>query len=81
MSDLANLVETLERIGIPREWSKKRYLSNIDWNEVKKYEIDTKIDQTLNTQPGTSMGDMEQEDLQQQEWLVVQCLVFLVVEV
>jgi len=58
MSDLANLVETLERIGIPREWSKKRYLSNIDWNEVKKYEIDTKIDQTLNTQPGTSMGDM-----------------------
>jgi hypothetical protein len=58
MSDLANLVETLERIGIPREWSKKRYLSNIDWNEVKKYEIDTKIDQTLNTQPQTAMGDM-----------------------
>jgi len=58
MSDLANLVETLERIGIPREWSKKRYLSNIDWNEVKKYEIDTKIDQTLGTQPQTAMGDM-----------------------
>ncbi len=58
MSDLANLVETLERIGIPREWSKKRYLSNIDWNEVKKYEIDTKIDQTIGTQPQTAMGDM-----------------------
>jgi len=58
MSDLANLVETLERIGIPREWSKKKYLSNIDWNEVKKYQIDTKIDQNMGTQPDTSMGDM-----------------------
>jgi hypothetical protein len=58
MSDLANLVETLERIGIPREWSKKKYLSNIDWNEVKKYEIDTKIDQSMGTQPDTAMGDM-----------------------
>lgn len=58
MGDLANLVETLERIGIPREWSKKRYLSNIDWNEVKKYEIDTKIDQSIGTQSDTATGDM-----------------------
>ena len=47
MSELANLVETLERVGIPREYSKKKYLSQIDWQEVKKYEISSKIDTEL----------------------------------
>lgn len=47
MSDVANLVEALERIGIPREYSKKKYLSQIDWDEVKKFEISQKIDKAL----------------------------------
>jgi len=55
MSNLANLVETLERVGIPKEWSKKHYLTNIDWDEVKKYEIDTKIDKSLGTKSPDGM--------------------------
>jgi hypothetical protein len=47
MSDVANLVEALERIGIPREYSKKKYLSQIDWDEVKKFEISQKLDKAL----------------------------------
>lgn len=47
LSDLAALVQTLETIGIPREWAKKKYLTSIDWDEVKKHEIDAKIDQNL----------------------------------
>jgi len=47
MSDLANLIETLERIGIPTEYSKKRYLTNIDWDEVEKYKIDDDLDKAL----------------------------------
>lgn len=47
ISDLANLVETLERIGIPKEYSKKKYLTQIDWTEVEKYEIDEKIEKSL----------------------------------
>jgi len=47
MSDVANLVEALERIGIPREYSKKKYLSQIDWEEVKKFEISQKLDKAL----------------------------------
>ena len=43
MGDLAGLVETLERIGIPKEYSKKRYLTSVDWEEVKKYEIMIKL--------------------------------------
>ena len=47
MSELANLVETLERLGIPKEYSKKKYLPQIDWKDVDKYEIDSKIDKSL----------------------------------
>lgn len=47
MGELASLVETLERVGIPREYSKKKYLSQIDWQEVKKYEISGKIEREL----------------------------------
>jgi len=51
LTNLANLVETLERIGVPKEWSKKKYLTNIDWVEVEQFEIDSKIDKSLGTDP------------------------------
>jgi len=47
MSEFANLVETLDRIGINKAYSRKKYLSQIDWEEVKKYSIDDKIDKGL----------------------------------
>ena len=47
MNELSTLVENLERIGIPKGYSKKKYLSQIDWEEVKKYEIQDKIEKTL----------------------------------
>lgn len=48
MSEISSLIQSLEAIGIPREYAKRRYLSSIDWNEVEKYKIDQKIDETLN---------------------------------
>jgi len=53
LSNLANLVETLERIGVPKEWSKKKYLTSIDWTEVEKYEVEDKIDKELKINPET----------------------------
>ncbi len=47
MGDLIGLIENLERVGIPKEYSTKKYLSNIDWKEIKKYEINNQIDDTL----------------------------------
>ncbi|MFW9871511.1 MAG: portal protein [Candidatus Thorarchaeota archaeon] len=47
MNELISLIESLERVGIPKKYSLKKYLSNIDWNEVKKYEIDDKVDKSL----------------------------------
>ena len=47
MNELVGLIESLERIGIPKEYSKKKYLSHFDWEEVKKYDIDQKVETTL----------------------------------
>jgi len=47
MNELVGLIESLERIGVPKEYSKKKYLSHFDWEEVKKYDIDQKVDQSL----------------------------------
>lgn len=58
MGDLAGLVETLERIGIPKEYSKKHYLTSVDWEEIKKYEIDDKIDKSLGVKPPEEAGGM-----------------------
>ena len=57
LSNLANLVETLERIGVPKEWSKKKYLTSIDWEEVEKFEIDSKIEKELRTLPMGQYAD------------------------
>lgn len=54
LNDLASLVETLERIGVPKEWSKRKYLTDIDWDDVNKYEIDQKIESDLKTNPDES---------------------------
>lgn len=47
MNELVGLIESLDRIGIPKEYSKKKYLSNFDWQEIKKYDIDEKVESTL----------------------------------
>jgi hypothetical protein len=58
MTNLANLVETLERIGVPREWSKKKFLTSIDWVEVEKHMTNQKIDQELKTLGDTEMNSL-----------------------
>jgi hypothetical protein len=46
-NEIVNLIESLERIGIPKEYSKKKYLTTFDWDAVKKYEIDTNVEKAL----------------------------------
>lgn len=60
MTEVTNLIQSLESVGVPREYSKKRYLSHIDWEEVKKHNIDQKIDNTLDPSksPEGMMGGM-----------------------
>jgi hypothetical protein len=46
-NEIVNLIESLERIGVPKEYSKKKYLTTFDWDAVKKYEIDTNVEKAL----------------------------------
>jgi hypothetical protein len=60
INELTNLIESLERIGIPKEYTKRKYLAQLDWEEIKKYEIDEKvekaIDPTKETEDEYGMG-------------------------
>jgi len=58
MNELAGLVESLERLGISKEYSKKKYLTQIDWNEVKKYNISDDLDKELGTEEDEGEGGM-----------------------
>jgi len=49
MNDVVGLIENLERIGIPKEYSKRKYLTQFDWDDIKKYEIEQKVEKTLDT--------------------------------
>jgi hypothetical protein len=46
-NEIVNLIESLERIGVPKEFSKKKYLTTFDWDSVKKYEIDSNVEKAL----------------------------------
>jgi hypothetical protein len=56
MNDTINLIESMERIGIPKEWSKKKYLQDIDWNEVDNFQIDGDIEKKLGIAPPEETG-------------------------
>ena len=47
MNELVGLIESLERVGIPKEYSRKKYLSHFDWEAIKRYDIDEKVEKTL----------------------------------
>jgi hypothetical protein len=49
--DLVELIKTLEEIGIPREWSKKKYLSGVDWKEIDNFMTDQKINKEIKSGP------------------------------
>ena len=56
MSELANLVETLERIGVPKEYSRRKYLTNIDWTELEKYKVEGELDKNMGTEKDEDPG-------------------------
>lgn len=51
INDIVNLIESLERIGVPKEYSKKKFLEDIDWQEVDNYQVDADIDRKLGIAP------------------------------
>lgn len=47
VNEVTGLIEGLERVGIPKDYSKRKYLTNIDWDEVDKFETDENIKKVL----------------------------------
>ena len=61
MSDISNMIETLERLGVPKEWSREKYIPSIDWREVDKFKANNTIDKNMGAegqQEDNGMGGM-----------------------
>lgn len=56
VNDTVNLIESLERIGVPKEYSKKKFLEDFDWSEIDSYQIDQDIDKKLGIAPKEEEG-------------------------
>ena len=54
-NDSVSLIQSLEQIGVPKDWSKRRYLSNIDWDEIEKDQTENKMEKALNTDSDSSV--------------------------
>ena len=47
MNEITGLIESLDRIGIPKEYAKKKYLAHFDWDEIAKYDTAEKVDKAV----------------------------------
>lgn len=48
VEQMQRLIEALKPLGIPVSWAKKKYLPNIDWDEISRYNANEKINQETN---------------------------------
>lgn len=53
LEQLNRIMETLEGMGIPREWTKKKYLPEYDWDEIEK----TQAEEQLKKEAGVEKKD------------------------
>jgi len=44
ISDIATMVNSLKELGVPLEYSKKKFITQIDWDEVDQYKTKEKIE-------------------------------------
>jgi len=62
--DVSELIKSLAELGVPQAWSKKKYLSGIDWVEIDNFKTAEKIDRNLKSRSEeeenstTGMGGM-----------------------
>lgn len=47
LGEVVTLIENLERIGISKEYTKKKYLSQFDWHDVENWETNENIEKNL----------------------------------
>lgn len=47
VGDMVNLIESLKGLGIPKDYLVRRYLTNLDWEDIESWEIKEKIEKTV----------------------------------
>lgn len=47
INEIVTLIENLERLGIPKEYTKKKYLPDMDWEDIENYLTSDKTEKKL----------------------------------
>lgn len=58
LNEVANMIETLDRIGVPKAYTMKKYLTNIDWTDLKNYEDSETVEKELGTKKDDELGGL-----------------------
>jgi hypothetical protein len=56
VEQMQRLIEALKTLGIPMSWLKKKYLPNIDWDEVQRHSAE----ETIQQETGEEKSDQDQ---------------------
>ena len=51
VEQMQRLIEALKMLGVPENWLKKKYLPNINWDEVSKFASEEKLEKEIGEQP------------------------------
>ena len=57
LQDASTMIQSLSDIGIPKEYSIKKFLTQIDWDDVKKFKINKQIEEKLGNKEDTNNDD------------------------
>jgi len=58
ISDLSSMVRSLEEIGVPIEYSREKFINQIDWVEVANYKTKSKINKLTGEENDEEQGGM-----------------------
>jgi len=53
LEQLQRIMETLEGMGIPKDWTKKKYLPEYDWDEIEKAQAEEQLKKELGVEKPT----------------------------
>lgn len=58
LNDITGMIQSLEQVGVPKDYSKKKFLSDIDWDDVENYEVNKEIETITDKEKDEEAGGM-----------------------
>ena len=57
LQDASNMIQSLSDIGVPKEYAVRKFLTQIDWDDIKKFKINKDIEEKLGKNEEDQLGE------------------------